>query len=240
MGEPALGERAPVPGSTVQRGGVGPAAPFSGWRIVFLGIVGNAVGTGLIGAYGFMVSPVIEEFGATPAQLGLGMSITIFSMAAFAPVLGPLFDRGRMRVTMLAGVAIMFSGMLLLSRGSALWHLALGLSIAAAGMAMYGFLPVQVMIINWYIRRRGTALSIAAAGTSLAGFAVPVVTAWLIDVASWRGALVWLAVGAAGLAAPTVVAPPGTPTVAADGGGQPRSEVPAADLFPTLLGPHHQ
>jgi MFS family permease len=119
-------------------------------------------------------------------------------------VLGPLFDRGRMRVTMLAGVAIMFSGMLLLSRGSALWHLALGLSIAAAGMAMYGFLPVQVMIINWYIRRRGTALSIAAAGTSLAGFAVPVVTAWLIDVASWRGALVWLAVGAAGLAAPTI------------------------------------
>lgn len=204
MGETAHRDLSPAGHGETGHGGSGHSAPFSGRRIVLLGVIGNALGTGLIGVYGFMVSPLIEEFGATPAQLGLGMSIAILSMAAFAPVLGPLFDRGHLRSTMLAGVAIMFSGMLLISRGSTLWQVALGLAVAAAGTSMYGFLPVQVMIVNWFIRRRGTALAIAAAGTSLAGFAVPPVTAWLIEVATWRGALVWLAVGAAAVAAPAI------------------------------------
>jgi len=181
-----------------------PSAPFTGWRIVTLGIIGNALGTGLIGAYAFMVSPLIEEFGATPAQLGLGMSISILSMAVLAPVLGPLFDRGHLRSTMLAGVAAMFTGLLLISQGSTLSQLTLGLVVAASGTSMYGFLPVQVMIVNWFIRRRGTALAIAAAGTSLAGFAIPPLIAWLIEVTSWRGALIWLAVGATAVAGPAI------------------------------------
>lgn len=206
MSEPARDELSPVgdlrDGTPPQ--GAPVLAPFSGWRIVVLGMIANAFGAGLIGAYGFMVSPLIEEFGATPGQLGLGMSIMIFSMAAFGPVLGPLFDRGPLRAVMLAGVALMFSGMLLLSRGTALWQLALCLGVVSVGIAMYGFLPVQVMVVNWFIRKRGTALALAAAGMSLAGFAIPPLTAWLIELASWRGALVWLGVGAAAVAAPAI------------------------------------
>ena len=179
-------------------------APFSGWRIVGLGVIANAFGAGLFAAFGFMVTPLIDEFGATPWQLGLGMSITIFAMAGFAPLLGPLFDRGPLRGVMLTGVAIMFSAMLLLTQGTALWQLALCVAGVAAGISMYSFLPVQVMIVNWFIRKRGTALAIAAAGTSLAGFTIPPVTAWLIEVATWRGALVWLAGGAACIAAPAI------------------------------------
>ncbi|MCH2173939.1 MFS transporter [Myxococcota bacterium] len=180
------------------------ATTFHGWRVVLLGLLANAFGTGLIGAYSFMVSPLIEEFGATPGQLGLGMSIVIFSMAVLGPILGPLFDRGLLRITMLLGVALMLSGLLLLSRGSELWQLAICLVIASMGMSMYGFLPTQVMIVNWFIRKRGTALAIAAAGTSLAGFVIPPTTAWLIETSGWRDAIVWLAVGAAVIAAPVI------------------------------------
>jgi len=152
---------------------VSASAPFHGWRIVGLGVIANAIGTGLIGVYAFMVTPLVEEFEATPAQLGLGMSITIVSMALAAPILGPIFDRGRLRATMLAGVAVMVMAMGLLSQGQALWQLAIGLALTASGISMFGMLPAKVLIVNWFVRRRGRALAFAFAGTSLAGFVMP-------------------------------------------------------------------
>jgi MFS family permease len=132
------------------------------------------------------------------------MSITIMSMAILGPVLGPLYDRGSLRTLMLVGVATMLGGMLLLTQGAALWQLAIFLAITSVGMSMFGFLPVKVMIVNWFVRRRGTALALAYAGTSLAGFVVPPVTAYLIEFLGWRAALLWMAIGAAAIAGPAV------------------------------------
>jgi MFS family permease len=184
--------------------GAATATPFRGRQIIALGIVVNALGTGLIGVYGFVVTPLIEEFGATPGQLGLGMSITIFSLSVLSPLLGPIFDRGHMKPTMLSGVAVMLAALLLLTRGTELWQLALCLSAAAAGISMFGMLPAKVMIVNWFVRKRGRALAFAYAGISLAGFAVPPLTAWLIEWMTWRGALAWLAIGAALIATPAI------------------------------------
>ena len=179
---------------------------FFGWRIVALGVIANALGTGLIGVYGFMVTPLIEEFGATPAQLGLGMSITIVSMALVAPLLGPIFDRGPLRGTMLIGVGLMFSAVFLLSRAIALWQLGACLAFAAVGVSMFGMFPAKVLIVNWFVRKRGRALAIALTGTSLAALVGPPVTAWLIELATWRGAIVWIAGGGALIAVPAILA----------------------------------
>jgi len=191
-------------GSVAYDGRVSPSPPFRGWRIVGLGLIANAIGAGVLGAYAFMVTPLIEEFGATPAQLGLGMSITIASMALASPILGRILDRGRLRLTMLSGVLVMLVAMGLLSRGQALWQLAVCLSAVAIGLAMFGMLPAKVLIVNWFVRKRGRALAIAFAGTSLAGFVMPPITAWLIELFSWRTALVWIALGAAALATPAI------------------------------------
>jgi MFS family permease len=177
---------------------------FFGWRIVTLGVIVNAVGTGLIGLFGFMVTPLIEEFGATASQLGLGMSLAIVSMALASPVLGPILDRGRLRATMLLGVATMLVALLLLSKGSTLWQLAACLMLGSIGIAMFGMLPAKVLIVNWFVRKRGRALALAYAGTSLAGFLMPPITAWLIELTSWRVALAWIATGAAVIATPAI------------------------------------
>lgn len=178
--------------------------PFHGWRIVGLGVISNAILSGLLGVYAFMVTPLIEEFGATTAQLGLGMSITIVSMTLAAPILGPIFDRGPVRATMLTGVVIMLASVGLLSRGQALWQLALCLALASVGLSMFGSLPAKVLIVNWFLRRRGRALAFAYAGTSVAGFVTPPIAAWLIELLSWRGAIFSIAAGAALLAAPAI------------------------------------
>jgi len=181
------------------------AAPrFDGGRVIWLAALVQAVANPLLGAYGVIQTPLIEEFATNAAQLGLGMSLAVFAMALSAPALGPLFDRGPLRLVMLLGVGLMLASVIGLSRGEALWQLALCLPLVTIGLAMYGMLPAQVMLVNWFVLRRGRALGRAAVGASVGALIVPVATAALTEAFGWRRALVVLATGAALLAAPAI------------------------------------
>ena len=181
-----------------------PAPRFDGWRIVLLAALSQGLALPLLGAYGLVATPLIEEFGASSTQLGLGMSLAILATALAGPPLGVALDRGPLRAIMLGGVALMLLSIAALSRATALWQLAVCLSFATVGLSMYGMLPVQVVLVNWFVLRRGSALSLAYVGTSVAAFVVPPTTAWLIEALGWRDALLALAAGAAALAAPAI------------------------------------
>jgi MFS family permease len=180
-------------------------ARFDGWRIVALAAVAQGLSLPLLGAYGIVATPLIEEFGATAAQLGIGMSLAILATAGVGPLLGVGLDRGPLRTIMLIGVALMLSSVVLLSQGRALWQLAVCFAFATAGMSMYGMLPVQVILVNWFVVRRGAALSYAFLGTSVAAFVVPPATAWLVEGFGWRVAVVVVAASAGVLAIPVIL-----------------------------------
>ncbi len=177
---------------------------FDGARMIWLTAVLQATANPLLGAYGLIATPLIDEFETDAAQLGIGLALAILSMALSAPLLGRVFDRGPLRVVMLAGVALMLAAVFGLSRGSALWQLALCLPLVTVGLAMYGMLPAQVILVNWFVLRRGTALGRAAVGSSVGALIVPPATAWLAAAFGWRHALLILALGAASIAAPLI------------------------------------
>ncbi|MEW6272701.1 MAG: MFS transporter [Thermodesulfobacteriota bacterium] len=177
---------------------------FDGWRIVAIAGMCQALGFGLLSGYGFLVTPLAEEFGASTAQLGFGFSISIMLSALVGPLLGRLLDTGPLRAIMLAGVVLMLLSMLLLSRGVTLTQLGLCFAVTSVGMSMYGPFPAQVMIVNWFFRRRGTALAWAAVGLSVASFVVPQVTARLVAAFGWRVAVAAIACGAALIALPPI------------------------------------
>jgi MFS transporter, OFA family, oxalate/formate antiporter len=181
-----------------------PTQRFDGWRIVALGAVAQALAMPLLAAYGIVVTPLIQEFGASATELGIGMSLALLAAALAGPALGAALDRGPLRAIMLAGLALMFVSVFALSRSAALWQIAAAFACAVVGMSMYGMLPVQVVLVNWFVLRRGTALSLAHAGTSVGALLVPTTTAWLIEWLGWRDALVALAGGAALVALPAV------------------------------------
>ncbi len=182
-----------------------PAAPrFDGARMIWLTAALQATANPLLGAYGLIATPLIDEFETDAAQLGLGLALAILSMALSAPLLGRVFDRGPLRLVMLAGVALMLAAVFGLSRGSALWQLALCLPLVTVGLGMYGMLPAQVILVNWFVLRRGTALGRAAVGASVGALIVPPATAWLAAAFGWRHALLILALGAASIAAPLI------------------------------------
>lgn len=184
------------------------AAPerFDGWRIVFACGLAQALGVGMVSVYGFVVGPIIAEFGASDAQMGLTMSITILSMALLGPIIGPLLDHGPIKRMMLLGVAIMCASVWALAQGTQLWHLGLGLAACSIGFALYGPMPVQVLLVNWFVRRRGSALAYAGIGFSVAGLALPMAAAWGVGQFGWRVAIVSIATAAAVIVTPAIAA----------------------------------
>ena len=187
----------------------------------------------MVHMFGLLVEPIAAEFDASVTAIGAGMSIFVLSMAIATAFVGPFLDRGIVRPTMLAGIVAMVAGMTWAARGNSLSALALGLAVGSAGIAAYGPVPANVVLMNWFERRRGTAIAIAAAGPPLIGFVIPITTVWLIEQDGWRTALTVIAWGLGAIAFPVVatfiVARPGDVGQTIDGESAPPCPSAPAD-----------
>lgn len=207
---------------------------FRGWRMVAALAIAQGCGIGLLNAYGLLVEPLATEFDASTAMIGAGMSIFVLSMALASAFLGPLLDRGIIRPVMLGGVVLMMGGVGWMARSTSMGELGFGLAIASVGIAAYGPLPANVVLVNWFSKRRGTALAIAAAGPPIVGFFVPSATAWLVEIGGWRTAFSALSLTLGAIALPiiafVVVARPSEVGETVDGvPGTPADAEPSAD-----------
>ena len=184
------------------------SAPFRGWRVVAAAVVAQLVAAACTySTFGVFVVPLSQEFGTTRGQISAGYGLALLLMGCVGPLIGRAVDGGPLRALMLTGVGLVSAGLLLLSRATALWQMGVIYSLLVAlGSAMFGPLPSTALVANWFVRRRGLALGVAVSGATAAGFATPPLAAFLIDTIGWRGALAWLGIGAAALAAPVLFA----------------------------------
>ncbi len=182
------------------------AQRFDGWRVVAGAFLAQGVAIGCtISGYSLFIESIEAELGATRAQANMGISILLFVGAGIGPFLGRAIDRGPARALMLAGVVWTAMGLAVLSQASSLLQCALVIAgMIGIGHAMFGPLPSMTILANWFIMRRGTAIGIAATGTTTAGFLIPPITASLIEHYTWRGALLAYAAGSAAIAVPAI------------------------------------
>ena len=97
-------------------------------------------------------------------------------------------------------------GFVLLSRAETL--LGVGLVVAsfiAVGQAMFGPIAATTVLANWFVARRGTAIGVAAMGTTAAGAVMPLITVALIDGLGWRTTLLCFAAAAVAIVVPVVL-----------------------------------
>ena len=173
-------------------------APFHGPRIVAVAYLGHLVAVGCtLSIFSVFVKVVAEDFGASMQQAGWGSSLLTLAMGTGSPFVGWLLVRRSARSVMLAGALALGLGLVLVSRATQLWQLALLLSgMVGVGALMVGPLPSATMVANWYVRRRGSMLGIAASGTTSASLALPLLAAFLIEQVGWRSALALIGAGA--------------------------------------------
>ncbi|NCF45241.1 MAG: MFS transporter [Proteobacteria bacterium] len=146
-------------------------------------------------SYGVFFKAIAEDFGGSRLGVAIGLTVTNAVGAIAAPYVGRALDKYPLRNVMGLGAISMALGFLGLSyvQNELQFYLVLGLFIGFGASSM-GNLATSKLVANWFDKRRGTALGIAAAGVSLSGVIMPYISAELIGNFGWRaGFLVYSA-----------------------------------------------
>lgn len=138
-------------------------------------------------SYGVFFKAIAAEFGGSRLGVSLGMTITAAVGAVAAPLIGYALDRYPLKRIIGAGALSMTLGFFALSqvRSPLEFYLAIGAFIGFGASAMGG-LATAKLVANWFTRKRGMALGIAATGISASGVVMPFISAALIENFGWR------------------------------------------------------
>jgi MFS family permease len=162
-----------------------------------------AVAFGTRNAFAVFLVAVIEEFrwsrGLASGALMLGSVMWTLS----APGIGILLDRLGPRVVLPAGAIIMALGFVVsgFARSVVEFYIGMGLFMGV-GFAALTMTAQATFLSNWFIRKRGMAIGLAASGIGLGILLVVPGTQWLVSKYGWRAALFILAGLLASIVAP--------------------------------------
>ena len=165
----------------------------TGWRRVFFGwwiVVASAgiqmLQAGLLQqAYGAYVSVLLNEFGWSKTALSFGYSLQPVQSGLLGPIQGWMIDHWGPRRVMRTGMLMFGGGFILFSRIDSLIEFYGVFILMAVGSSLAGFMSITTTLVQWFERRRATAMSLSQTGMSVGGMLVPVV-AWSLATYGWR------------------------------------------------------
>ena len=159
---------------------------FYGWAIVGAGFGSMAMsGALMFHAFGAYVVLLQEDFGWSRTTLAIAFALQRVESGLLGPIDGWLVDRFGPRKMMLAGVVIFGAGFMLLSVTNGLPMFYLAFLVLAVGAALGSFLPASVAVVNWFMRRRATALAVMMLGLAAGGLVQPLVAGGM-ETLGWR------------------------------------------------------
>ena len=162
---------------------------FYGWIIVAVAFVTMGVGVNARTAFSLLFPPILAEFGWERGVTAGAFSFGFIVSAALSPSLGRLMDRRGPRVVMELGVLLMGVGLLLATFVREPWQLYLTQGVMVGGGSVcLGYSGHSLFLPNWFVRRRGLAMSIAFSGVGVGSIAMLPWVQMLIDDGGWRGA----------------------------------------------------
>ncbi|MGK2965887.1 MAG: MFS transporter [Tepidiformaceae bacterium] len=159
---------------------------FYGWWIVSAGAVIQLLNSALLGqAYGTYVVLLRDEFGWSKTALAGAASLREAESGITGPFQGFLLDRFGPRAVARVGIIIFAAGFMIFSQVNSLFTFYLAFLVMATGASLAGYLTITFTIVQWFERRRGTAISLASAGFAMGGMVAPAVV-FVLENAGWR------------------------------------------------------
>jgi sugar phosphate permease len=161
---------------------------FPGWWIVL------ATGFVTFWAHGYytqgfsaLFRPLSTDLGLSRATTSVASSIGSFAAGIEAPLAGWFTDRFGPRRVIFFGTLLMGLGLMSMWLVNSTWAFFLVWGgIVATGLNVGMAIPVDKAISNWFVRKRGLALSARALMQGLATMAVLPMIAWLLTVVGWK------------------------------------------------------
>lgn len=168
---------------------------FFPWVIAFAALVLLMVSNGMVltGITAFDEA-LLNEFGWSRGALKFRDLLTLLLTGLAAPFIGILIDRLGVRPLIIAGSVLL--GLMYFAYGHVqsllhvyLIHVAFAVVLVACGLNV-----AVILVSQWFVRHRGTAIGIALVGTSLGGMVFPPVIVGLIADGGWREGFKLLAI----------------------------------------------
>lgn len=157
------------------------------WLIALAALVLLMVSNGMVltGITAFDES-LLREFGWSRGALKFRDLLTLLLTGLAAPFIGILIDRLGVRPLILVGSVLL--GLMYFAYGhvSSLLHVYLIHVAFAVVLVACGLNVAVILVSQWFVRHRGTAIGIALVGTSLGGMVFPPVIVELIADGGWR------------------------------------------------------
>lgn len=149
---------------------------FYGWIIVLVGILFMSLAYGVRYSFSVIFTSLLDQFQWSRDATAAMLSFHMLSYGVFAPIAGALVDRIGPKKTMTLGAIMLAFGAYSSSLGSKLWHYYLSFGLCTgAGLGLIGTVPFTRIVSNWFVKKRGLALSLMFFGTGGPHLLYPVV-----------------------------------------------------------------
>jgi MFS family permease len=155
--------------------------------VVFLAMLVSAAALGLPGAF---LRPINREFGWSTAQISSALAIRFFLYGLIGPFAAILLERYGVRRIVCTALCMIATGVLLVTRMTALWQLMLlwGL-ILGIGSGLTALVLAATVANRWFERRRGLVLGLLTASSATGQLLFLPLASALIVHFSWRVAV---------------------------------------------------
>ncbi|MFH1383231.1 MAG: MFS transporter [Chloroflexota bacterium] len=175
---------------------------FPGWWIVMAGSLLALWGHGYyFSGFSALFKPISGELHFSRAVTSVAGSIGRFEGGFEAPLAGWLTDKFGPRWVIMSGILLAGIGLIMMYFINSVWafYLAWGILIGT-GVNIALTVPLDTAIANWFVKKRGLAVSIKYVFIGLAGVITLPIIAWLIATQGWRatcaiGGLVFIVIG---------------------------------------------
>ncbi|HCP22723.1 MAG TPA: hypothetical protein DIT90_01220 [Dehalococcoidia bacterium] len=173
---------------------------YFGWYVCAATMFIGFVVIGARNSFGVFVVPMSEEFEWNRFTVSIAAALGILVNGVCQPFMGQIFDRTGGRKMILFSLAVLGSGVILLSLTFHVLFLVfmfgVVVSTAQSGPSLSN---TASLMSRWFKRQRGTAISINSAALSLGGLVMVPFSMYLLEATSWR--LAWIMLGVIVLAA---------------------------------------
>lgn len=177
----------------------GSGKPFYGWAVVAVATLATFLsGPGQSFVFSIFVDPIIADTGLSRVSVSTLYALGTAVSAAMVVVVARMVDRFGARL-MLAGIGLGL-GAACFGMSFAAGPVALFLGFAALRALGQGSLPTTASILTaqWFVKRRGRAMSVVILGLALSNAALPALSQFLVGSVGWRqaymglGLMVWV------------------------------------------------
>ena len=155
------------------------------WARLAVALLIGTIGCAGMWTYVVALPYVQSAFGVARADASVPFTLAMLGFAGGNVLLGRFADRYGIVVPIIIGAVSLTIGYAISGVSGSIWQFAAGHVLVGFGAAAV-FGPLIADISHWFVRRRGVAVALAAAGNYVGGAVWPPIVRPLIETVGWR------------------------------------------------------